>query len=1253
MSDKTIKPNKGNRDSKSLDGNTAKTVRPSNVSKNHTLGNIDCTVRTAVIGTGDEKTVRVSASSPNKSNVDKTIKPINKLPDNCDKTINVGHDNRIVNQGLSSISKSLHESFYVLRNVRYDVNKVISSSSGEAIVLLVENAGKSYILKLYYEDIAPDHDILDKVCSVNGSDVFVRIVSHGIWTNRDNGIISDNEISRHYELIEYYPNGNLENVEFGTCNSNDGKVDLHEKEIQITRIIVQMAFAINLCHELGFLHRDIKLSNFLYSNKDPEKILLGDFGIAVDYGSGGNIIVADNARTKIYAAPEVYLQTGNQEVHISAKSDFYSLGMILLRLWMGKEKFSQFEREKELTLAEIKNRGQLPRPEGMSDRLLGLFLALTCPDSEQRAGHDDIVKWINNEPVFDKFLEKRKEKVSGFEILFKPQQVAHSPEELVKYMMADQALAIKYLYGKRISKWLDEQKRPELAVEIENIVEQRYPKSHIGGFYASCYVLDKTMPYYDLHNNPCKTRSDIAKTILENFDEYEKLLSKDIKFDEEQLFVYLTEHGLSALVQIVKNAPNHRQSLLELIYRLDSSLPFCITDNNGKKYECNHPDEVLRIVALHELSKQSSVDLCESSFLIWLRKRNEELVNRILSQVKGVPKEYCLYAILYNLNPRVSYTYVLDEKSDSYIFSHTQIAHLINRAMEDFIHSPQNSESYKKAALLISNVNNIKNTRLYFYLKSKGEKYNQWIDWIEDCTDLNSEDNQNKAAPYNIYIATYKVIKGMGVAPTYRFKKSGKTISKLSELKNIPHSELNEEMIYGHLGDWLTIHFHENDALDKSKKFAFEKSVEKYVDYIKSLNLTNDAIDRYSQAQKQLQSTSERIKKKLLFLSIMRVIAAFCCFVPIFLLAYMIYENGISIDNPIEAFSLMGPLTIICTIFVWLMDDNGGGCLGQLMAGAICAAIINVVLWLALTYLLPYATYICIFLLLLLAWYIINVCYIDAPLKRKVNRELIRPGFEELVLEPLDYAYRRYNTAFDSSLSVKSQNYIDYLDEIRKKFFFRAIPISIITIVSLFLFYNYVVDAEKKSPIEQDIYTELVGGWTGTFDGRKSTLKIANIDAQGNIDAVVSVKYNNQIEEEVFGIVKDEVIQLNDKVSNNRLDGVYGGILTTMNGTYIFSGTYSNKKSGKKVEFKFTKDGKSSENSSLERKKINSVNASDTNPTEIQRKEVGNQMPNTSKQAIQESGSTKPESSVKKRGSSFRFEPVEGDASKIFKFDEI
>ena len=1256
MSDKTIKPNKGNKDSKSLNDNNAKTVRPSNGSKDNVSDNMDCTVRTTAIGANDEKTVRVSASSQNKSNVDKTIKPINKLPDNCDKTVNVGYDNRNVNKGLSSITKSIHESFYVLENVRYDVNKVISSSSGEAIVLLVENAGKSYILKLYYEDIAPDHDILNKVCSVNGSDVFVRIVSHGIWTNRDNGITSDNEISRHYELIEYYPKGNLDNIEFDECNSNDGKVDLHEKEIQITRIIVQMAFAINLCHELGFLHRDIKLSNFLYSNKDPEKILLGDFGIAVDYGSGGNVIVADNARTKIYAAPEVYLQTGNQEVHISAKSDYYSLGMILLRLWIGKEKFSQFEREKELTLAEIKNRDQLPRPEGMSDRLLGLFLALTCSNSEQRAGHADIVKWINNEPVFDKFLENGKEKVQGFEILYKPQQIAHSPEELVKYMMADQTLAIKYLYGKRISKWLDEQKRPELAVEIENIVEQRYPKSHIGGFYAACYALDKTMPYYDSQNRPCKTHAEIAKTILENFNDYEQLLSKGLKVDENQLFVYLKErHKLSALVKIVEKTSNYRQALLELVYRLDNSLPFYIIDNNGERYECNCPDDILNVVALHELSKQSSIDLCESPFLIWLKKRNEGIVNRILSQIRGLPQSSCLYAILYNLNPRVSYTFVLDENSDAYIFSHTQIAHLINRAMEDFIHSPQNSESYKNASQLISNVNNIKNTQLYFYLKSKGDKYNQWINWIEYCTDLNSEDNKNKAAPYNVYIATYKVIKGMGVEPTYKFKKSGKVISKLSELKSISHSELNEEMIYGHLGDWLTVHFHENDSvLDKGKKFAFEKSVEKYVDYIKSLNLTDDAVERYSQAKKQVQSTSKRIKRKLLFLSIMRIIAVFCCFVPIFLLSYMIYENGISIDNPIEAFSLMGPLTIICTIYVWLMDDNGGGCLGQLMVGAICAAIINVVLWLALTYLLPYTTYICIFLLLLLAWYIFKVCYIDAPLKRKANRELIRPGFEELVLEPLDYAYRRYNNAFDSSLSVKSNNYIDYLDKIRKKFFFRAIPISIITIVSLFLFYNYAVGAEKKNPIDQDVYTELLGGWTGTFDGRKSTLKITNIDTQGNIDAVVSVKYNNQIEEEVFGIVKDGVIQFNDKISNNRLDGVYGGILTTMNGTYILSGTYSNKKSGKKVEFKFTKDDKSSENSSLERKKRNDVDTSDTNPTEIQRKTEGNQMPkSTSKQTIQESSSTEPESPAKKRGPSFRFEPVEGDASKIFKLDEI
>lgn len=50
---------------------------------------------------------------------------------------------------------------------------------------------------------------------------------------------------------------------------------------------------------------------------------------------------------RIYAAPEMYYTVpGENRVEIDTKSDFYSLGMVLLCLWMGEKEFK--EREFEL-----------------------------------------------------------------------------------------------------------------------------------------------------------------------------------------------------------------------------------------------------------------------------------------------------------------------------------------------------------------------------------------------------------------------------------------------------------------------------------------------------------------------------------------------------------------------------------------------------------------------------------------------------------------------------------------------------------------------------------------------------------------------------------------------------------------------------------------------------------------------------------------------------------------------------------------
>lgn len=73
-----------------------------------------------------------------------------------------------------------------------------------------------------------------------------------------------------------------------------------------------------------------------------------------------------------------YTVPGENRVEIDTKSDFYSLGMVLLCLWMGEKEF----KEREFELMKRKRTGDLPFPADLSGRTLQLIKALTAPQPE-------------------------------------------------------------------------------------------------------------------------------------------------------------------------------------------------------------------------------------------------------------------------------------------------------------------------------------------------------------------------------------------------------------------------------------------------------------------------------------------------------------------------------------------------------------------------------------------------------------------------------------------------------------------------------------------------------------------------------------------------------------------------------------------------------------------------------------------------------------------------------------------------------
>ena len=1096
-------------------------------------------------------------------------------------------------KAVADVTRTYEES-YVLNGIRYKVKRVISESSGEAVVLLVENGGNDYVLKLYYPGVSPNHSILDKVKSVRAMNLLVATVDHGVWCLADNKngrevSEADRQVRRDFELMLYYPYGSMD------------KVNVKGNEQKITEFFAKMAMAINLCHNKGFLHRDVKPGNFLFVDKAQTSVVLGDFGIAVELGPKG-VATTNQARTKVYAAPESYLSTEG-EVDITPKSDFYSLGMTLICLWMGEEQFAKQVSQSERALASMKTYGKLPYPTGMSDHLLSLVMALTAPDPDARPDFGQIKEWISGKDPFLGFLGRKQEleaKEKSFEVVFNGSQnlVAHSPEELVRFMLADPQLGIKYLYSGRVGKWMEELAGlPEVMLDLEDVTETKYPNDKKAGLYAACLLLDPDMPYTDLRGQTLRTAQEIADSLLQNFEAYKQRLQNA----NDELFIYMSVSGQEALAK--KAAANFRSSSLtkdealrRFIYELDPSRPFIIQDSHGKPHFCNTPDDILRLALNCIFSDESMASFYGDSFFSWLGARNKGLVAKVKKALAELPVKSSIrfVTVLYNLNPKVSYYLELDPSSSDYIFTITQLAELFNRKLDDYQHLSKDTPQWQKADDMLTDINNIDDTLLYAYLKSKDGRYDQWINWIRECTNVKSTDNQKKSGPYNWRLGTYKAIRGMGVTPFYRFPRSDKKITDPAELSQIPADEVREEMRNGMLADWLAVFYQEDPSIryDQLPKFTFEQKCEEYTLKLGELDPDDENYKDFAEAQGQVNDMAGKLKSTRVQLIALRAIVAVCCFLPIAGLIIMLLINGLPwTENPMPGWhsGAITTMTVIFGVLAAFLGDNvfDDGCLTGIIASAIlgfvCSAIVYYALYLALAFIMPFATYIIIAILLLLAWFIYKSCYSKPSLNIRQNAALFNPGFEERVLEPLDYAYNGRDE-FDSSIYDISKDYLDTLKTGRKQLFTRAIPISIVTAALLFFFIQFTSGKMLLSGFGGGADSEALlaykGQWNGIFDGRNATLDVYEVDNDGNLAAVVHVKYRSLLQEQVEGRLDTSLgeIFFDDKVTNNRLDGTYQGSVTEDDGVMIYAGTYTNKKSGKQVSFEFRKSPEAQDN---------------------------------------------------------------------------
>jgi serine/threonine protein kinase len=128
-----------------------------------------------------------------------------------------------------------------------------------------------------------------------------------------------------YIVTEYFSKGNLK--EYLTNLKK-----LYKNEITYSffwDIIFQMIVPVNFLHKLGYIHSDIKPTNYLIM--DNNQLLLNDFCLSIkERELKTNELEGDS----IYISPELFYKNVGT---ISHKSDIYSLGLSILELLIDED----------------------------------------------------------------------------------------------------------------------------------------------------------------------------------------------------------------------------------------------------------------------------------------------------------------------------------------------------------------------------------------------------------------------------------------------------------------------------------------------------------------------------------------------------------------------------------------------------------------------------------------------------------------------------------------------------------------------------------------------------------------------------------------------------------------------------------------------------------------------------------------------------------------------------------------------------
>lgn len=716
--------------------------------------------------------------------------------------------------GKSYVPSDTPNEFY-LKGTKYNTVKCISKSSGEAQVFLVEKDGEQYVLKVMYPNFKVNSELQKIIANTN----FEMIA--GL---HDFGKTYVEGVSRNYELMEYFQGGTLENTRIDDID-------------EFRRIALQGAAALAYCHNNKIIHKDIKPSNFFFRDKEHTQLVLGDFGISSLLKDDEYIHRTSQARTPVFAAPEMYTDVIDGEVEISAAADYYSLGITLMTIWLDSTPFNNIN---ERSVIKAKSEGKLPRIDELPTRVKMLIQGLTTVNPTRRWDYDKVEQWFNGEsPEIDissPFLRYK-------DFIVDPDKnlVAHNVKELVPMLMSNEKLACAYLYGGRIGKWLTHCGNTKLSATINNIVTDLYPVNKVAGLTAAVYMMDPTYPYKDVTGGTCSNIHDVAMALLCNIDTYAISLCNP----NDSLWIYIETHSKCNVNRmrsyfISGDAEVSKKAVIRTAYEIDPAIPFMLNHTSTTV------KEIAQAFGSDNVTDDNWQSLTDGRLLSWMYS-HEDLMTceslRILTDGQKHDMQLA-YRVLYNIDRDAAY----DLKS-------ADTPRKVGEILAEQLASWQSLSDEEFAEKMQDYTQ--PDGRFAYYAQLHG--WTEVLSQASMCFDMSSTENSERLGAYDLRTAAYRFCQILGVIPHYVLP-SGEILTDGRIIETNLYKEVRDEMRNGSFTQWLTVFYHEDPTLDFCEAYSYERMLEYWITALGEIDPTQTYFKRYKTAKNETERKYEEVK---------------------------------------------------------------------------------------------------------------------------------------------------------------------------------------------------------------------------------------------------------------------------------------------------------------------------------------------------------------------------------------------------------